>query len=45
MLVIQPASGLFAPESKLLIDYQQMALRIIEDVRIIPQAHKILNVP
>jgi organic radical activating enzyme len=45
MLVIQPASGLFAPESKMLIDYQQVALRIIEDVRIIPQAHKILNVP
>lgn len=45
MLVIQPASGPLAPESNMLIDYQQMALRIIEDVRIIPQAHKILNVP
>jgi 7-carboxy-7-deazaguanine synthase len=45
MLVIQPASGPFAPESPMLMDYQQKALRIIEDVRVIPQAHKILNVP
>jgi organic radical activating enzyme len=45
MMVIQPASGSLAPESSVLMDYQQTALRIIEDVRVIPQVHKILNVP
>jgi 7-carboxy-7-deazaguanine synthase len=45
MLVIQPASGPLAPESSVLMDYQQTALRIIEDVRVIPQVHKILNIP
>jgi 7-carboxy-7-deazaguanine synthase len=45
MLVVQPASGPLAPESSMLMDYQQTALRIIEDVRVIPQVHKILNVP
>jgi 7-carboxy-7-deazaguanine synthase len=45
MLVIQPAGGPFAPESSMLMDYQQKALRIIEDVRVIPQVHKILNLP
>ena len=29
----------------MLLDFQQSALKIIEDVRIIPQTHKILNVP
>jgi organic radical activating enzyme len=45
LLVIQPASGRFAPESTMLMDFQQTALMILENVRIIPQAHKILNVP
>jgi organic radical activating enzyme len=45
LLVIQPASGPLAPESTMLMDFQQTALTIIENVRIIPQAHKILNVP
>lgn len=45
MLVMQPASGPLAPESPMLMAYQQTALRTIEDVRVIPQAHKILNVP
>jgi organic radical activating enzyme len=45
VLVIQPASGALTPESFMLLDYQQAALKIIEDVRIIPQTHKILNMP
>jgi len=45
LLVIQPATGPLAPESNKLMDFQQIALTIIENVRIIPQAHKILNVP
>lgn len=44
-LIIQPAGGEFAPEPKLLIEFQDAALGIIPDVRVIPQAHKILNVP
>jgi 7-carboxy-7-deazaguanine synthase len=45
LLVIQPASGPLAPESTMLMDFQQTALAIIENVRIIPQAHKILKLP
>ena len=45
MLVLQPAGGLFAPESIMLMNFQDAALGLIEDVRIIPQAHKMLNVP
>jgi 7-carboxy-7-deazaguanine synthase len=44
-LIIQPAGGEFAPEPKLLIEFQDAALGIIPDVRVIPQAHKILKVP
>jgi hypothetical protein len=29
----------------MLVDYQETALQITRDVRIIPQAHKILMVP
>ncbi len=45
VLVIQPASGPLAPASMILMDFQDAALGIIEDVRVIPQVHKILNVP
>jgi 7-carboxy-7-deazaguanine synthase len=45
LLVVQPASGPLAPESTMLMDFQQTALTILENVRVIPQAHKILNVP
>ncbi|MGC1455686.1 MAG: 7-carboxy-7-deazaguanine synthase QueE [Nitrospirota bacterium] len=45
VLVIQPASGPLKPDSSMLLDYQQSALKIIEDVRVIPQTHKKLNVP
>jgi organic radical activating enzyme len=44
-LVIQPAGGYLAPGSSLLMDFQDAALGIIEDVRIIPQVHTMLNVP
>ncbi len=42
--VLQPAGGPLAPDINMLIDYQEAALRITRDVRIIPQAHKILKV-
>jgi len=45
LLVIQPASGPLAPDSAMLLNYQQTALKSIENVRIIPQTHKILNIP
>jgi organic radical activating enzyme len=44
VLVIQPAGGLLAPESPMLMDLQDASLGIIEDVRVIPQVHKMLNV-
>lgn len=44
-LVLQPASGPLAPDSRTLIEFQDAALGIIPDVRVIPQAHKMLNVP
>ncbi len=44
-LVLQPAGGPLAPDAKTLIDFQDAALGIIRDVRVIPQAHKMLNVP
>ncbi len=44
-LVLQPADGPLAPDTGMLIGFQDAALRSIIDVRIIPQAHKILMVP
>lgn len=44
-LIIQPARGPFAPDPGLLIRFQNRALGIIGDVRVIPQIHMILNVP
>jgi organic radical activating enzyme len=44
-LVLQPASAAFAPPAALLIEFQDEALGIIDDVRVIPQAHKIMDVP
>jgi 7-carboxy-7-deazaguanine synthase len=43
--ILQPASGLLAPEPAMLMEFQNAALGIIGDVRVIPQAHKILQVP
>jgi organic radical activating enzyme len=45
VLVIQPAGGPLAPESTMLMNFQDAALGIIEEVRVIPQAHTVLNVP
>jgi len=45
VFVIQPAGGLLAPESAMLMRFQEAALGTIEDVRVIPQAHVMLNVP
>jgi 7-carboxy-7-deazaguanine synthase len=44
-LVLQPAGGPLAPDAKTLMDFQDAALGIIRDVRVIPQAHKMLKVP
>ncbi len=44
-LVIQPASGPFAPLPAKLLRLQESVLGMIEDVRVIPQVHKIMNVP
>jgi 7-carboxy-7-deazaguanine synthase len=43
--VIQPAGGDLKPSSQILVEFQEAALGIIEDVRVIPQTHKILDVP
>ncbi len=45
VFVIQPASGPLAPDPALLVKFQNAALGIIGDVRVIPQAHRILHVP
>jgi organic radical activating enzyme len=44
-LIIQPASGPFAPEPHLLLNFQKTALAMIKNVRVIPQAHKMLKLP
>jgi organic radical activating enzyme len=44
-LVIQPATGPHAPPVELLIRFQHAALAILEDVRIIPQIHRMLKIP
>ncbi len=43
--IIQPASGQLAPEPAKLVEFQNAALRILQDVRVIPQVHKVLHVP
>ncbi len=43
--VIQPAEGGLAPPAALLLAFQNAALGITGDVRVIPQVHKILCVP
>jgi organic radical activating enzyme len=43
--IIQPAAGPLAPDPAMLMEFQNAALGIIGDVRVIPQAHKILQVP
>ncbi|HUI66699.1 MAG TPA: 7-carboxy-7-deazaguanine synthase QueE [Nitrospirota bacterium] len=43
--IIQPASGQLTPEPVKLIEFQNAALQILQDVRVIPQVHKVLHVP
>lgn len=43
--VIQPAGGGLAPGPKDLVRFQDLALEFLEDVRVLPQAHKVLGVP
>jgi organic radical activating enzyme len=45
LLVIQPAGGMLAPISTMLTTFQESALRLIPNVRVIPQVHSILHVP
>lgn len=45
VLVIQPATGSEAPPSSLLMTLQDAALESLEDVRVIPQCHKLLGLP
>jgi len=45
VLVIQPAGGPLAPDSTDLIAFQDAALGIIADVRVIPQVHTMLSLP
>jgi len=43
--IIQPASGPLSPEAGSLILFQGIALEILSDVRVIPQVHKMLQLP
>jgi 7-carboxy-7-deazaguanine synthase len=43
--VIQPAGGTFAPDPKDVLRFQHHALAMLEDVRVLPQVHKILGIP
>jgi len=44
-LIIQPASGRSAPAATKILEFQDVALDIIKEVRVIPQAHTVLGVP
>ena len=43
--VLQPAGGKYVPSAAMLIEFQRVALESLEDVRVIPQAHKIMDLP
>jgi 7-carboxy-7-deazaguanine synthase len=43
--ILQPASGTLAPTGDVLIRMQNAALAVLEDVRVIPQMHKVLGLP
>lgn len=43
--IIQPASGVLVPQADMLLSLQNKALTMLEDVRVIPQVHKMLLVP
>ena len=44
-LVIQPVTGSDSPSGDLLMKLQDAALAALEDVRVIPQCHKLLGLP
>jgi len=44
-LIIQPANGTLAPGPGTVLRFQQTALRMLQDVRVIPQVHKMLQIP
>jgi organic radical activating enzyme len=44
-LILQPATGNAAPEPALLLSFQETAMGILNDVRVIPQVHVMLQVP
>jgi 7-carboxy-7-deazaguanine synthase len=43
--ILQPATGYAAPPPAMLLAFQETALGILGDVRVIPQVHKMLRVP
>lgn len=43
--ILQPATGCAAPAPAMLLAFQEIALTILGDVRVIPQVHKMLQVP
>lgn len=43
--IIQPCGGNFAPAPGDLVRFQHLALSVLEDVRVIPQMHKVLGMP
>jgi 7-carboxy-7-deazaguanine synthase len=45
LFVIQPAAGTEAPTAARLIEMQNQALGVLDDVRVIPQVHTLLHVP
>jgi len=45
IFVIQPAGGSFAPDPMNVLRFQHHALALLEDVRVLPQVHKVLGIP
>ena len=43
--ILQPVTGYAAPTPAMLLAFQELALDILDDVRVIPQVHKMLQVP
>ncbi len=43
--VLQPSIGDLKPDPQMLVEFQDAALRTIDNVRVIPQVHKILGLP
>lgn len=43
--IIQPATGPLAPGPAMIIAFQEAALGVLRDVRVIPQVHTMLHVP